>query len=33
MSANLARTADGWWLVTSAGLVCLDLSAASTAQF
>ncbi len=32
MSANLARTADGWWLVTPAGLVPLDLPAASTAQ-
>jgi 2-keto-4-pentenoate hydratase/2-oxohepta-3-ene-1,7-dioic acid hydratase in catechol pathway len=30
MTANLARTADGWWLVTSAGLVRLDLEAAST---
>jgi 2-keto-4-pentenoate hydratase/2-oxohepta-3-ene-1,7-dioic acid hydratase in catechol pathway len=32
MSTNLARTADGWWLVTPAGLVRLDLPAASTAQ-
>jgi 2-keto-4-pentenoate hydratase/2-oxohepta-3-ene-1,7-dioic acid hydratase in catechol pathway len=32
MSTNLARTADGWWLVTAAGLVRLDLAAASTAQ-
>ena len=32
MSANLARTADGWWLVTSAGLVRLDVPAESTAQ-
>ena len=27
MSANLARTADGWWVVTPAGLVRLDLAA------
>ena len=25
MSARLARTADGWWVVTPAGLVRLDL--------
>ena len=31
MSARLARTADGWWAVTPAGLVRLDLSAATTA--
>ncbi len=31
MSARLARTADGWWAVTPAGLVRLDLPAASTA--
>jgi 2-keto-4-pentenoate hydratase/2-oxohepta-3-ene-1,7-dioic acid hydratase in catechol pathway len=31
MSARLARTADGWWLVTPAGLVRLDLPAATTA--
>ena len=31
MSANLARTADGWWAVTPAGLVRLDLPAAITA--
>jgi len=31
MSANLARTADGWWAVTPAGLVRLDLPAATTA--
>ena len=31
MSANLARTADGWWTVTPAGLVRLDLPAATTA--
>ena len=30
MSANLARTADGWWAVTPAGLVRLDLAAAAT---
>ena len=32
MSANLARTADGWWVVTPAGLVPLGLPAATTAQ-
>ncbi len=32
MSANLARTADGWWVVTPAGLVHLDLPAATTAE-
>ena len=31
MSARLARTADGWWAVTSAGLVRLGLPAATTA--
>ena len=31
MSARIARTADGWWAVTSAGLVRLDLPAATTA--
>ena len=31
MSASLARTADGWWVVTPAGLVRLDLPAATTA--
>jgi 2-keto-4-pentenoate hydratase/2-oxohepta-3-ene-1,7-dioic acid hydratase in catechol pathway len=31
MSANLARTADGWWAVTPAGLVRLDLAAPTTA--
>ena len=31
MSARLARTADGWWTVTPAGLVRLDLPAATTA--
>jgi 2-keto-4-pentenoate hydratase/2-oxohepta-3-ene-1,7-dioic acid hydratase in catechol pathway len=31
VSARLARTADGWWVVTSAGLVRLDLTAATTA--
>jgi 2-keto-4-pentenoate hydratase/2-oxohepta-3-ene-1,7-dioic acid hydratase in catechol pathway len=30
MSANLARTADGWWVVTPAGLVRLGLTAATT---
>ena len=32
MSANLARTADGWWVVTPAGLVRLGMTAATTAQ-
>ena len=32
MSARLARTADGWWVVTPAGLVRLDLAAATTAR-
>jgi len=33
MSARLARTADGWWVVTPAGLVRLDLPGATpTAQ-
>jgi 2-keto-4-pentenoate hydratase/2-oxohepta-3-ene-1,7-dioic acid hydratase in catechol pathway len=32
MSANLARTADGWCLVTAAGLVPLSLPATSTAR-
>ncbi len=31
MSANLARTADGWWVVTPAGLVPLGVPAATTA--
>ncbi|MBV9383203.1 MAG: fumarylacetoacetate hydrolase family protein [Streptosporangiaceae bacterium] len=31
MSANLARTADGWWAVTPAGLIRLGLRAATTA--
>ena len=31
MSARLARTADSWWAVTPAGLVRLDLPAATTA--
>ena len=30
MSARLARTADGWWAVTPAGLVRLGLQAATT---
>jgi 2-keto-4-pentenoate hydratase/2-oxohepta-3-ene-1,7-dioic acid hydratase in catechol pathway len=32
MSANLARTADGWWVVTPAGLVRLGLATATTAE-
>jgi 2-keto-4-pentenoate hydratase/2-oxohepta-3-ene-1,7-dioic acid hydratase in catechol pathway len=32
MSARLARTADGWWLVTSAGLLPLGLAAPTTAR-
>ena len=32
MSARIARTADGWWAVTPAGLVRLDLPAGTTAQ-
>ena len=32
MSVNLARTADGWWVVTPAGLVPLGLTAATTGQ-
>jgi len=32
MSARLARTADGWWAVTPAGLVRLDLPATTTAD-
>jgi 2-keto-4-pentenoate hydratase/2-oxohepta-3-ene-1,7-dioic acid hydratase in catechol pathway len=32
MSASLARTADGWWLVTPVGLVPLGLPAATTAR-
>ena len=31
MSARIARTADGWWAVAPAGLVRLDLPAATTA--
>jgi 2-keto-4-pentenoate hydratase/2-oxohepta-3-ene-1,7-dioic acid hydratase in catechol pathway len=31
MSARIARTADGWWAVTPAGLVRLDLTAVTTA--
>jgi 2-keto-4-pentenoate hydratase/2-oxohepta-3-ene-1,7-dioic acid hydratase in catechol pathway len=31
MSARLARTADGWWAVTPAGLVRLGLAAGTTA--
>jgi 2-keto-4-pentenoate hydratase/2-oxohepta-3-ene-1,7-dioic acid hydratase in catechol pathway len=32
MSANLARTAGGWWVVTPAGLMRLGLPAATTAE-
>ena len=32
MSVNLARTADGWWVLTPDGLVRLDLTAATTGQ-
>jgi len=32
MSARLARTADGWWLVTPAGLLRLGLAAPTTAR-
>jgi 2-keto-4-pentenoate hydratase/2-oxohepta-3-ene-1,7-dioic acid hydratase in catechol pathway len=32
MNASLARTADGWWVVTPAGLVRLGLAAATTAE-
>ena len=32
MSTRLARTADGWWLVTPAGLVRLGLPAGTTAR-
>jgi len=32
MSARIARTADGWWAVTPAGLARLDLPAGTTAQ-
>ena len=32
MSTRLARTADGWWAVTPAGLVRVDLHAATTAR-
>jgi 2-keto-4-pentenoate hydratase/2-oxohepta-3-ene-1,7-dioic acid hydratase in catechol pathway len=31
MSASLARTVDGWWLVTPAGLIRLGLAAPTTA--
>ena len=30
MSANLARTADGWWVVTPAGLAPLPVTATTT---
>lgn len=32
MSANLARTADGWWLQTPKGMVALEVKAATTGQ-
>ena len=32
MSANLARTAGGWWVVTPAGLVRLGRPAATTTR-
>jgi 2-keto-4-pentenoate hydratase/2-oxohepta-3-ene-1,7-dioic acid hydratase in catechol pathway len=32
MSARLARTADGWWAATPAGMVRLGLPAATTAR-
>jgi 2-keto-4-pentenoate hydratase/2-oxohepta-3-ene-1,7-dioic acid hydratase in catechol pathway len=32
MTARIARTTDGWWAVTPAGLVRLGLSAATTAR-
>ena len=32
MSINIGRTADGWWLLTPAGLVPLDLPATTTGQ-
>jgi 2-keto-4-pentenoate hydratase/2-oxohepta-3-ene-1,7-dioic acid hydratase in catechol pathway len=32
MSASLARTTDGWWVVTPAGLVPLGLAATTTAR-
>ena len=32
MTANLARTADGWWMATPAGLMRLGLPAATTAE-
>jgi 2-keto-4-pentenoate hydratase/2-oxohepta-3-ene-1,7-dioic acid hydratase in catechol pathway len=32
MTARLARTADGWWLVTPAGLIRLGLAAPTTAR-
>jgi 2-keto-4-pentenoate hydratase/2-oxohepta-3-ene-1,7-dioic acid hydratase in catechol pathway len=32
MTARLARTADGWWLVTPAGLILLSLAAPTTAR-
>ena len=32
MSVNLARTAEGWWVQAPAGMVRLDLPAASTGE-
>jgi len=32
MNTNLARTADGWWVATAAGVVRLGLPAATTAE-
>ncbi|HSP38590.1 MAG TPA: fumarylacetoacetate hydrolase family protein [Frankiaceae bacterium] len=32
MSANIARTADSWWLQTTAGLVRLDVPASTTGE-
>ena len=32
MSVNLARTAEGWWAQTPAGMVRLDLAAATTGE-
>ena len=32
MNARLARTAEGWWVMTPAGLIRLDLAADTTAR-
>src|SRR5205814_1530349 len=32
MSTNLARTAEGWWVVTAAGLIRLALPATTTGE-